>query len=339
MSIPQVLFWENDELTLLDQTRLPHETVYETQKSIGQMWQAIHMLKVRGAPAIGVAAAYGCLTGMAANKGLPIGEFKEMLVKQANYLDTSRPTAVNLSRSVKMMTECAENTKANSSADLYDELLALAKHIHAEDIELCRKIGEHGAVLIKDGCTLLTHCNAGALATSGMGTALAPMYIAHEKGVKFKVYADETRPLLQGARLTAWELRRSGIDVTLNCDNMAADLMSRGMIDLIIVGCDRVAANGDTANKIGTLGVAVLAKHYNIPFYVACPSATIDFALPDGASIPIEARNGDEVRENNAEAGLKVYNPAFDVTPAALITGFITEKGIVDADKLGVYNA
>ncbi|GAB7140190.1 S-methyl-5-thioribose-1-phosphate isomerase [Deferribacterales bacterium RsTz2092] len=324
IAIPRTLYWDDNALTILDQTALPERVSYEKQTGIKQVWESIHALKVRGAPAIGVAAAYGALTGLFANLALPVNEFRELFIEQANYINTSRPTAVNLSRSINIMATLAKSSKATSAKQLYDELVACAKTIHNEDIEMCRKIGEVGAPLIKDNCTIHTHCNAGALATSGIGTALAPMYVAHENGIKFKVYADETRPLLQGGRLTAWELHQSGIDVALICDNMVADVFSRGKVNLSIVGCDRVAANGDTANKIGTLGVAIIAKRYNVPFYVACPSSTIDFNIASGAEIPIEERDGHEISKL-----FNTYNPAFDVTPNELITGFITEKGTI----------
>lgn len=332
--IPKVLYWQDDTLTILDQTQLPHRIVYDTQTDIEQMWQSIHSLKIRGAPAIGVAAAYGCLTGMSKNVNMGLDSFKQLFSKQASYLVTSRPTAVNLSRSVRLMMNCLANSTAETTRELYSDLVKTAKSIHKEDVELCAGIGKRGLPLITHNTSVLTHCNAGALATTGIGTATAPIYTAHNKGMNVKVYADETRPLLQGARLTAWELEQSGVDVTLICDNMAADLMSKGKIDIVITGCDRVALNGDGANKIGTLGVAVLAKHYGIPFYMACPSSTIDKECATGADIPIEIRSADEVRMFNnilsAPANINVYNPSFDITPAELVTGYITENGIIN---------
>jgi methylthioribose-1-phosphate isomerase len=340
-NIPPTLIFTDNFLTLLDQKLLPHEVVYEKQEDIRQVWQSIYTLTVRGAPAIGVAAAYGSLTGLWEKRSMGIKAFKKLFISQANYLSTARPTAVNLSRSMDIMLAHVNTSDAKTSEILYDELVALAQQIHNEDIGLCMSIGEYGADLIGPGISVLTHCNAGALATTGMGTALAPIYVARERGLRLKVYVDETRPLLQGARLTAWELHRSGIDATLICDNMAADLMSRKLVDLVIVGCDRVAANGDTANKIGTLGVAVLAKHYGIPFYVACPSSTIDFSIASGEDIPIELRNPDEVLQfagvKSAEQAVDVYNPSFDVTPGELISAFITEKGIIGPQSFEEY--
>lgn len=333
MAIPKTLKWENGYLVILDQTLLPGEIIYKKLLTIEEVWEAIYSLRVRGAPAIGVAAVYGALTGLADKTGLPVAKFKALFKKQAEYLGTSRPTGVNLRRGLDLMLKCMQSSTSAGSHKLYEELLAEAVRIHAEDIELCENIGVYGAELIKDGMGILTHCNAGALATTGIGTALAPMYKAIEKGLKFKVYADETRPLLQGARLTAWELKQSGVDVTLICDNMAAYIMSRKMTDIVITGCDRVAANGDGANKIGTLGVAVLAKYYGVPFYMACPSSSIDFLCANAEDIPVEMRDSDEVRKFHgvyaSPADVNVYNPSFDVTPASLITGYITEKGLV----------
>ncbi len=329
----RTLFWENSLLVLLDQTRLPLDVVYETQETIEQVWDSIKCLKVRGAPAIGVAAAYGVLYGVKDKGELSYDLFLKELVQAAEYLNTSRPTAVNLSWALNRMVMKAQTTKTNDMYLLYNILEEEAIKIHQEDIAISYGIGQSGLALIKEGCGVLTHCNAGSLATSELGTATAPMYLAHNEGYKFRVYADETRPLLQGARLTSWELQQAGIDVTLICDNMAAFIMSKGLVDLVITGCDRVAANGDAANKIGTMGVAILAKHFNIPFYVACPSSTIDFATQTGADIVIEERHDDEVtsfgERRTGPKGIKVRNPAFDVTPKELIKGFITEKGIV----------
>lgn len=336
------LRWTGGELYFLDQTRLPGEIVEEKQESVEQVWDAIKQLKVRGAPAIGVAGAYGILVGLGRlieEKDLTVSRLLEELQKRADYLETSRPTAVNLSWAVRRMVSFARNLLQKrpdiSVKGFYDALVTEAVRINEEDIELCRGIGENGKELIKGGSGVLTHCNAGALATSGIGTATAPMYMAHQAGVKFRVYADETRPLLQGARLTSWELRRSGLDVTLLTDNMAALVMSRKMIDLVIVGTDRVAANGDVANKIGTYGVAVLAKHFGIPFYVACPMSTVDLDTPTGDDIVIEERDPEEVlhfgKRRTGPEGMKVFNPAFDVTPHELVSGIITEAGIITA--------
>ncbi|HUX40097.1 MAG TPA: S-methyl-5-thioribose-1-phosphate isomerase [Rectinemataceae bacterium] len=329
------LRWENEELLLLDQTRLPGEVVEERQESVEMVWDSIKRLKVRGAPAIGIAGAYGLLLGVRPLLGLGLPDFLAKAEETAAYLNSSRPTAVNLSWATGRMLSYARDkaAEAGDSAALYRLLVDEARRIHAEDRAICRNIGEHGEALIKEGSGVLTHCNAGALATSELGTATAPMYIAFAKGRRFRVYADETRPLLQGARLTSWELQQSDLDVTLICDDMAAYVMSKGLVDLCVVGCDRVAANGDTANKIGTLGVAILARHFSIPFYVACPSSTIDFATATGEDIHIEERGEEEVTSfgarRTAPEGMKVRNPAFDVTPHELVSGFITEKGIV----------
>ncbi len=332
-SLAETLSWKDGVLTLLDQTLLPVEVKFEEQKSIEQVWDSIKKLKVRGAPAIGIAGAYGLLYGVKDKTDLSREAFLRELRKSAEYLDTSRPTAVNLSWALKRMVAVAESMKESTVAGIYAALEKEAVVIHDEDRAICRNIGLNGKVLIKDGMGVLTHCNAGSLATSELGTATAPMYLAHEDGVRFRVYADETRPLLQGARLTSWELQQSGIDVTLITDNMAAFIMSKKLIDLAIVGCDRVAANGDTANKIGTMGVAILAQHFNLPLYIACPSSTIDFETESGDDIVIEERDPEEVTffgaRRTGPEGIKVRNPAFDVTPHELIAGFITEKGII----------
>lgn len=329
--------WRDGCLFLLDQTRLPGEVVEKEQKTVEQVWESIKQLKVRGAPAIGVAGAYGLVVAMRDRTDLAPTDFLAELRQQADYLDTARPTAVNLHWALSRVVGAAE--RLSKSDDRRETLFAVirreAEAIHAEDIELCRRIGEHGVDLIRQGVGVLTHCNAGRLATSDFGTATAPLYLAHERGVSFTVYSDETRPLLQGSRLTAWELQEAGLDVYTITDNMAAAMMAQGAIDLVIVGTDRVAANGDVANKIGTLGVAILARHFDIPFYVACPSSTIDLATPDGASIVIEERDAEEVTyfglRRTAPEGIKVRNPAFDVTPAELVTAIITDQGIVRA--------
>jgi len=333
--IPLSLRWVDGELYLLDQTRLPNEVVEERQESVEQVWEAIKLLKVRGAPAIGIAGAYGLLVALKPHRAEPLPAFLAAMDKHAAYLDGSRPTAVNLHWALERMRAFARRQQAPTAQALYDRMAEEAVRIHDEDKAICRAIGEAGVGLIKPGCGVLTHCNAGALATSELGTATAAMYLAHARGVPFRVYSDETRPLLQGARLTSWELQRSGVDVTLICDNMAAFVMSKGLVDLCIVGCDRVAANGDTANKIGTYGVAILAKHFGIPLYVACPSSTFDLSTPDGGKIVIEEREADEVTSFGARRtgpkDIKVRNPAFDVTPHDLISGFLTEKGLIRA--------
>ena len=330
------LRWEDGELYFLDQTRLPGEVAEERQDSVEQVWDSIRRLKVRGAPAIGVAAAYGLLVGLRPHRDEPLADFLAAAHRLAAYLDSSRPTAVNLGWALRRMLARAQACACADARSLFDELTLEALRIHDEDRAICRAIGEHGKHLIREGSGVLTHCNAGALATSELGTATAPMYLSHAEGKRFKVYADETRPLLQGARLTSWELQRAGLDVTLICDNMAAHIMSQGLVQLAITGCDRVAANGDAANKIGTLGVAILARHFGIPFYIACPSSTVDLATADGAGIVIEERGPEEVTSFGARPtapeGVRVRNPAFDVTPHELITGFITEKGIIGPD-------
>lgn len=320
-------------LKLLDQTQLPARVAYLECRTAEDVWEAIARLSVRGAPAIGVAAAYGLCVGVQPFREKPARVFRAELARVGEYLCGSRPTAVNLAWAVRRATREVDDSVAQTAAELWDVLFEMARAIHEEDARVCRAIGEHGAALIAEGMGVLTHCNAGALATAGCGTALSLMYEAHRQGRAFHVFADETRPLLQGARLTAFELSAAGVDVSVLCDNMAASLMREGRIDLVIVGADRIAANGDTANKIGTYGVAVLARHHGIPFYVAAPRSTFDLALRDGSAIPIEQRDPQEVRgpaeRPNVPASVTCVNPAFDVTPADLIAGIVTEAGIV----------
>jgi methylthioribose-1-phosphate isomerase len=334
-NLPPTIEWRGNTLYLLDQTRLPHVCVVEATESVEAVWRAIHELRVRGAPAIGVAAAYGLCVAMQREQSASRDAFLARLEQHAAYLDSARPTAVNLRWALERMLAHARARSDQTGAALYDALVAEAQRIHREDVDLCARIGEQGRALIAPGTGVLTHCNAGALATTGIGTATAPLYRAHREGVAFRVYADETRPLLQGARLTAYELQQGGLDVTLITDSMAPTLMAQGLIDLVIVGTDRVAANGDVANKIGTLGVAIAAKHFGIPFYVACPSSTLDLRTASGADIVIEERGADEVAQfggqRTAPAGIQVRNPAFDVTPHALVSGIVTELGIVRA--------
>ena len=337
-----VLNEHEDSITILDQTQLPAKEVYLTIDKEADLIEAIQKLRLRGAPAIGVAAAFGvyvCFARTSASITSP-----EVLEKHfqgiANRIRASRPTAVNLAWAIERMTSVFHHSlsglaevKPEDFIRLKDVLREEAIRIKNEDITMCRQIGEHGVELIREGSRILTHCNAGHLAVSRYGTALAPVYRAQELGLRPKVYADETRPLLQGARLTAYELMKSGVDTTLVCDNMAASLMSRGMVDMVMVGCDRVAANGDVANKIGTCGLAVLAHYFQIPFYVLGPSSTFDAHTPTGQDIIIEQRPAFEVTDLHyahrmAPEGVKVYNPAFDVTPASLVTAYITEKGI-----------
>ena len=329
-------------LVLIDQTLLPTEFTHVECRTPEEVWRAIKRLVVRGAPAIGIAAAYGVCLGIqplfADGKTPTRNELLEAVEKTAAYLATSRPTAVNLFWALDRM-----KARAAASGVSADEtaaaLMAEAKTIHDEDRGLCRRIGRFGASLVKDGDALLTHCNAGALATADYGTALGVFYAAREAGKKIRVYADETRPLLQGARLTAWELAARGIDVTLICDSMAAMLMRQKKIDAVFVGADRIAANGDVANKIGTYSVAVNARAHGIPFYVAAPFSTFDLTLSDGNQIPIEERDPEEIRrgfgKRTAPDGVKIYNPAFDVTPAELVSGIVTEKGIVSPVTAG----
>ncbi|KOP66977.1 methylthioribose-1-phosphate isomerase [Bacillus sp. FJAT-18019] len=331
------VYWEGDHLVLLDQRLLPEEIVYLQLSTPEEVWEGIHSMKVRGAPAIGIAAAFGAVLGGMQYEGVDSKGWLEQVVKTCAYLATSRPTAVNLFWALDRIKLAAEQLAASNleTAGLNAALLAEAEAIRAEDEDVCRRIGENALPFFEDGMGVLTHCNAGGLATAKYGTALAPMYLAHEQGINIKVFADETRPVLQGARLTAFELQQAGIDVTLLADNMAAMVMSKGWIQAVIVGTDRVAANGDVANKIGTYGVAVLAKAHGIPFYVACPLSTIDLNTASGTDIPIEERPGEEITEGfgkrTAPQGIKVYNPAFDITPNEYVTAIITEKGVVKA--------
>jgi methylthioribose-1-phosphate isomerase len=318
-------------LQLIDQTALPDEVNSITCTTIQSVWDAIKQLKVRGAPAIGVAAAYGVLVGL--NEFWQSDAWQPRLRQICEFLATSRPTAVNLFWALERMLRRGESLRDADWPHAYHALLAEAQAIRDEDAAMCHAIGQAGRDLIPDGGGVITHCNAGALATSEYGTALALMYAAHEIGRKFRVYVDETRPLLQGSRLTAWELQRAGVDTMLMCDNMAAVIMARNEAQLVVTGADRIAANGDTANKIGTYGLAVLAAAHKIPFYVAAPSSTFDLTLKNGAAIPIEFRDEDEVRSVRempiAPIGTPCFTPAFDVTPATLISGIVTEVGII----------
>ena len=339
--IAQTLKWIGDVdgfLELIDQRLLPGELVKLQCRDTEQLYEAIKTLAVRGAPAIGVAAAYGLVLGM--QKLTEANDLKqglEVLSQSCEYLASSRPTAVNLFWALNRVRKSAEEFNTNKPNTklqaLREAVLIEANAIYQEDVDMCRRIGENGEKFITDGSGILTHCNAGALATAGQGTALSPMFEAHKKGRKFKVYADETRPLLQGARLTAWELKQAGIDVVVICDNMAGGLMKQGHINAVITGADRIAANGDTANKIGTYSLSILAKEHGIPFYIAAPSSTFDLSIQSGDEIPIEQRAAEEVttfgKTQIAPEGVKVYNPAFDVTDASNITAIITEKGVI----------
>lgn len=331
--VPRSVIYKDGVLKFLDQRKLPLEVVYEEQKNEDDVFESIRELKVRGAPAIGIAAAFGLVIAMKEYIHENVEVFKFQIVRMGSYLNSSRPTAVNLSWAINRMISVCTNYSGKDSNELWNLIEQEAYNIYNEDKNICSAIGRYGNELISDNMGILTHCNAGALAVSEFGTALAPIYTAADSGKNIRVYADETRPLLQGARLTAWELMQSGVDVTLICDNMAGFVMSQKKVDLVITGCDRVALNGDTANKIGTLSVAILAKYYNIPFYIACPSSTFDEKTSDGSKIVIEERDPYEVTHfggtQTAPDNVKVYNPAFDVTPNELITGFITEYGII----------
>ena len=336
--VPKSIEWMgglDGHIALLDQTLLPGEIRVLEVRDAETVYEAIQRLRVRGAPAIGIAAAMGLVVGVRDCGAASAEALLAEVDRVADYLAGSRPTAVNLFWALERMRRVARAAAADLPVDaILSRLLDEAKAIRDEDADMCRAIGRAGAELIREGAGVLTHCNAGALATAEYGTALAPMYVAHEAGRAFRVYADETRPLLQGARLTTWELMQAGIDVTLICDNMAGWLMRQGRVDLVITGADRIAANGDAANKIGTYSVAVLAAAHDVPMYVAAPSSTFDFALPSGEGIPIEERDPEEIRRGfgrlTAPPASACWCPAFDVTPARLIRGLITERGLIE---------
>ena len=330
---------EQNAVIIIDQTLLTGKTELIALRTAEEMWDAIYLLKVRGAPAIGVAAALGIYVLSREIEGEDFEGFYEKFREYKEYLNSARPTAVNLSWALNRMEEAALHAgreEGRPVAEVKEILRKEALCIREEDIEVCRKIGEYGLTLVKPGDGILTHCNAGQLATVKYGTATAPIYLGQERGYGFKVFADETRPLLQGARLTAYELHSSGVDVTLICDNMSASVMSKRLVQAVFVGCDRVAANGDAANKIGTSVVATVAKYYGVPVYVCAPTSTIDMATPTGREIHIEERPAHEVtqmwyKEPMAPEGVKVYNPAFDVTDHELIAGIVTEYGVARA--------
>lgn len=328
----KTIAWKNNKVRIIDQTKLPTKLVYLNLVNIRQLWWAIRKLKVRGAPAIGIAAAFGVVLGMRNSRAKTFKQFKKKLAQVTHYLRKARPTAVNLSWALKRMERKVYAHSERNVAFLKKLLLKETQKILREDKDTCRRMACFGSGLIKDKDIILTHCNAGGLATADYGTALGVMYEARKQGKKFQVYADETRPLLQGARLTAWELMQHKIDVTVICDNMAAYLMKEGGITKVLVGADRIAANGDAANKVGTCNLAVLAKFHRIPFYVVAPVSTFDLRLKSGKEIPIEQRDAQEVREifgkQVAPKNVKVYNPAFDVTPNRLISAIVTERGI-----------
>lgn len=328
----ETITWKDGKVKLVDQTLLPAEFKYIYCGDVTTLWHAIKRLQVRGAPALGVAGALGILLGIEASKAKDGCALARDIGKCAKYLASSRPTAVNLFWALARMRCKAEENSGKSLPEIKKILHREAMNVLAEDKASCRAMARHGSKLVKSGDTILTHCNAGGLATADYGTALGVLFEAKRQGKRIKVYADETRPLLQGARLTAWELEHEGIDTTLICDNMAASLMAKGRIDKVFVGADRIASNGDAANKIGTYNVAVLAKYHKVPFYVVAPLSTFDFNIRTGKEIPIEERDADEVRTISgrpiAPRTVKVYNPAFDVTPNGLITAIVTERGV-----------
>ena len=340
MELKQVTHIDNVRLSddgqavrILDQSLLPNETIYLELQTPEALYEAIATLRVRGAPAIGIFAGYALYVLALQTKATSYADFLAECQKNRDYLNSSRPTAVNLRHMLDRVLAVVQSMPCADISAIQDAMGQMAKAIHEEDIAMCTAISEYGLSLVKAGDGILTHCNAGPLATSRYGTGLGPLFLAQERGIPLHAFCDETRPLLQGARLTAYELQRAGIDCTLICDNMASLVMKQGKINACFVGCDRVARNGDTANKIGTSGVAILAKHYGIPFYVLGPSSTIDFTCPDGDHIPIELRDGAEIKEKffskpSSLPEVKCYNPAFDVTDHELITAIVTEKGI-----------
>ena len=337
MSSRPAVAWIDDadggHLQLIDQTLLPVEYRELHLSTVEEVWESIKVLRVRGAPAIGVAAAYGVVVGCQPARTASRGEFDARLTQVVEYLAGSRPTAVNLFWALDRLRRVADAEASLSSPELLERLLVEARAIEAEDREMCAAIGRHGLPLLRGCSGVLTHCNTGGLATAGDGTALAIIFAAARENPSLQVYADETRPLLQGARLTTWELMQRGVSVTLICDSMAGWVMKEGRVQAVIVGADRIAANGDSANKIGTYSLSVLAKAHNIPFYVAAPSSTFDLTIPDGSHIPIEERISTEIThafgKQTAPDGCRTYNPAFDVAPASNITALVTEKGVV----------
>lgn len=327
---------DNNALVILDQTKLPGTAELISLHTGEEIWDAIYLLKVRGAPAIGVAAAFGIYLLAKQIQTEEYDAFYREFCRQKEYLNSARPTAVNLSWALNRMEKVCTDNKEMPVSEIKIKLKEEAARLKEEDIRVCRAIGEYGLTLVKPGDGILTHCNAGQLATCRYGTATAPIYLGQERGYNFRVFADETRPLLQGARLTAYELYASGVDVTLICDNMSATVMRNGWVNAVFVGCDRVAANGDTANKIGTSVVATVAQRYHVPVYICAPTSTIDMSTSTGADITIEQRPAHEVTDMwyekpMAPAGVKVFNPAFDVTDHDLIAGIVTEYGIARA--------
>jgi len=332
MPVPTIR-WEDGRVIIIDQTRIPLEEVYIPIENIHQMWEAIKKLRIRGAPAIGIAGAFGVYLGIKDYFGKDIDGFLEAFEQSCRYIESSRPTAVNLFWATAELRKTVKDTEEKKTEKLKEIILKRCIRMIDEDNEVCLAIGKNGEKLIKDGYTLLTHCNAGGLATAMYGTALSPMFLARQNGKNIHVYVDETRPLLQGARITTWELLHAGIKTTLITDNMAATVLKNKNVDMIIVGADRITMNGDTANKIGTLMLGVLAKEFGVPLYVAAPISTFDPEAKTGDDIPIEERDREEVihfgERQTAPDDVDVYNPAFDVTPAEYITGIITERGII----------
>jgi methylthioribose-1-phosphate isomerase len=338
IEIPRAVRWHGDAVRIIDQTLLPGEFKEIDLVELDDVVEAIQSLRVRGAPAIGIAGAMGLVASLKSQQQLAPTDFRARLAQHAERIRAARPTGANLAWAVDRLCARSESLAGAPNAKIWEALRDEASRILREDRDMCHRIGEHGLELLRDGMTVLTHCNAGALATGGVGTALAPIYLSAERGLKVRVLAGETRPLLQGSRLTAWELQRAGVDVTVVTDNMAAIAMKDLGVDLVIVGADRIAANGDVANKIGTYSLAIAARHHGIPFYVAAPSSTFDFETPSGDEIPIEERGAEEVRSGfgrqTVPDGVDVYSPAFDVTPASLISGIINEAGIFAPDDL-----
>ncbi len=332
----QSIEWLDDHLRIIDQTYLPEHDVYLDIYEVGRVWEAIRSLRVRGAPAIGIMAAYGLYLGLKDHPDTSYDEFESERRRISEYLASSRPTAVNLQWALDRAARTIHAARARPVSEIKNQLLALAETIHEEDKRICADIGRIGQELIPENARILTHCNTGSLATGKYGTALSMIYHAHLNGNKVHIWVDETRPLLQGSRLTSWELQKSGIEHHIIADSMAGSVMQKKQVDLVVVGTDRVARNGDTANKIGTYSLAVLAAWHNIPFYVAAPLSSIDMNLESGDHIPIEERPEDELRKigrhRTAPKNAPAYNPAFDVTPHELITAFVTEKGIIKPD-------
>ena len=332
VKIPRAIRWRGDAVRIIDQTLLPNEYREIDLVSLDEVVEAIKSLRVRGAPAIGIAGAMGLVASLKGSLELRPDDFREKIRVHAGAFVDARPTGANLAWAVDRVVGSAEADPRTTSEEVWKRMRDEATAILEEDQAMCRAIGEHGMALVQGGATVLTHCNAGALATGGMGTALAPLYAAAESGIKLKVIATETRPLLQGSRLTTWELSRAGVDVTLITDGSAAAAMGRLGVDLVIVGADRIVANGDVANKIGTYMLAIAAAHHRVPFYVAAPTSTFDMTLESGAHIPIEERGAGEVSHGfgrqTAPEEVAVYTPAFDVTPAEMIAGIVTERGI-----------